>query len=143
MKIIEWNCQGGFRGKYAKILALNTDILIVPECENEAKLKFGKLTPAPFDFFWYGENENKGIGIFSYSNYKSELLKEFNPKFRYIIPLKVTSINDSFILFAIWTMNDKENPKACYIGQVWLALQYYSRLLNQNSILWYNRLGRC
>ena len=136
MKIIEWNSQGAFRKKNEKILSLNPDILIIPECENEEKLKFGKLTPEPNDFFWYGDNPNKGIGIFSYSDYKFELLKEFNPKFRYIIPIKVTGKNTSFVLFAIWAMDNKENREARYIGQIWLAINYYSDLLlNDNTIL--------
>ena len=53
-----------FRKKNAQILKLNPDILIVPECENERRLQFGKLTPIPNDFLWYGDNENKGIGVF-------------------------------------------------------------------------------
>lgn len=136
MKIIEWNSQGAFRKKNEKILSLNPDILIIPECENEEKLKFGKLTPKPNDFFWYGDSPNKGIGIFSYSEFKFELLKEFNPRFRFIIPLKVTGDNYSFILFAIWAMDNKENSEEGYIGQIWLAINYYSSfLLNENTIL--------
>ena len=136
MKIIKWNSQGAFRKKNEKILSLNPDILIVSECENEDKLKFGKLTPKPNDFFWYGDSSNKGIGIFSYSDYQFELLKEFNPKYRYVIPLKVTGKNTSFVLFAIWAMDNKENREARYIGQIWLAINYYSDfLLNDNSIL--------
>lgn len=134
MKIISWNCQGAFRKKNEKILALQPDILIIPECESEDKLEFGKLTPEPTDFFWFSDGGNKGIGIFSYSDYKFALLKEFNPKFRYIIPLQVRNKEGSFLLFAVWAMNDKENPKARYIAQVWLALQHYSRLLNQSLI---------
>jgi exonuclease III len=134
MKMIEWNCQGAFRKKYGKVLALNPDILIVPECESGDKLEFGKLTPKPNDFFWYGDSENRGIGVFSYSDYTFEILKEFNPKFRYIIPLKASNTKFSFLLFAIWAMDNKENPDARYIAQVWLALQYYLRLLNLSSI---------
>lgn len=133
MKIIEWNCQGAFRKKNDKILALNPDILIVTECESEEKLEFGKLTEKPNDFFWYGE-KHKGIGVFSYCDYKIELLKEFNPKFRYIIPLKIYDKESSFLLFAIWAKDNIENPETGYITQVWLALDYYSRLLNLNSI---------
>lgn len=135
MKIIEWNCQGAFRKKNEQILKQNPDILIVLECENEERLQFGKLTPRPNDFFWYGDIPNKGIAVFAYSDYKFELLKEFNPKFKYIIPLKVTRENESFLLFAIWAKDDKQNPLASYIGQIWLAVNYYSRLFDYNSIL--------
>ena len=53
MRLIEWNCQGAFRKKNEQILTLNPDILVVPECENEEKLKFGKLTPKPNSFIWW------------------------------------------------------------------------------------------
>ncbi len=135
MKIIEWNSQGAFRKKNDRILSLEPDILVVSECESEAKLKFGDLTVKPNDFFWYGDSENKGIGVFSYSDYRFELLKSFNPRFRYIIPLKVTGNDHSFILFAIWAMDDKENPKARYIGQIWFAINYYSSLFSLPCII--------
>lgn len=136
MRIIEWNSQGAFRKKNEQILTLKPDILIIPECENKEKLKFGKLTPKPNDFFWYGDSPNKGIGIFSYSDYKFELLNEFNPKYRYIIPLKVSNSENSFILFAIWAMDNKEKTDARYIGQIWLAINYYSDfLINEKTIL--------
>jgi len=135
MRIIEWNCQGAFRKKNENIFSYNPDILIISECENENKLKFGKLTPKPSDFFWYGDNENKGIGIFSYSNYRFELMREFNPKFRYIIPLKVTNDKQSFLLFGIWAMGNKENHEARYIGQIWLAINYYTELFKNETIL--------
>jgi len=136
MKIIEWNCQGAFRKKNEQILSLKPDILIIPECENEEKLKFDKLTPKPNDFFWYGDSSNKGIGVFSYSDYKFEILNEFNPKYRYVIPLKVSNKQNSFILFAIWAMDNKEKKDARYIGQIWLAINYYSDfLINEKTIL--------
>jgi len=133
MRIIGWNCQGGFRGKTEKILALNPDIVVVPECENEEKLKFGSLTPKPNDFIWYGDTQNKGIGIFSYSDHKLELLKLYNPDFKYILPIKVTKDNRSFILLAIWTVPNNDNKEAKYIGQVKLALDYYKDILDNNN----------
>ena len=135
MKMIIWNCQGAFRKKNAEILSHKPDILIVPECESTAKLKFDKLTPQPFDCYWYGDNDNKGIGIFSYTDYKIELLKTFNPNFRYVIPLLVSNENNAFILLAIWAMNNEENPIARYIGQVWNAINYYQPLLAKYPVI--------
>jgi exonuclease III len=123
-----------FRKKNAAILKYNPDILIVSECENEEKLKFGDLTPAPTDFYWHGDNENKGIGIFSYSNYKLKKIRNFNPQFRYVIPMAITGQN-KFNLFAIWAMDNKENSRAGYIAQVWLAINYYKTKLGGDSIL--------
>lgn len=113
-----------FRKKNKAILKYRPDILIVAECENETKLKFGELTPIPNDFYWFGDNEHKGIGIFSYSDFGLKLFKNYNPEFRYVIPLTVKGENN-FNLFAIWAMNNKESPHARYIAQVWLAINYY------------------
>ena len=124
-----------FRQKNDAILKYKPDILIVPECENENKLKFGKLTPTPNDFFWYGNNENKGIGVFSYSDdYKFKINEEFNSNFRYIIPLSVYG-KKTFNLFAIWTMNTPQNLRNRYIAQLWKAVNHYDLLLKEDSIL--------
>jgi exodeoxyribonuclease-3 len=135
MKLIQWNCQGSFRTKNQRILSLKPDILLVAECECSEKLKFGKLTPEPNDHYWYGENTNKGICLFSYSDYKIELLDSHNSRFKYILPYKVSNTKEAFILFAIWAMNDKENWVARYIGQVWLAINYYTELFREPTIL--------
>lgn len=134
MKLITWNCQMAFRKKCQVILPLQPDILVVPECENGEKLQFGKLTPEPQDFFWYGDNPHKGIGIFAYADYRFELHASFNPDFRYVIPLKVKG-KQQFNLLAIWAMPNKQKHKQRYIGQVWSGLQYYKDLLNKETII--------
>jgi exodeoxyribonuclease-3 len=63
------------------------------------------------------------------------LLPIFNPEFKYILPFRVTGPNHSFNLFAIWAMNNKENYDARYIGQIWLAINYYIDLLDTSIIL--------
>lgn len=134
MKIIEWNCQGAFRNKNEQILSLSPDILIVLECESEDKLKFGKDTPTPNDFYWYSKGK-KGVGIFSYSDYKIKPLELFNSSFDYVIPLLIYNELNSFLVFAVWAMNDKENHLKRYIGQVWLAINFYKEIFNDNVII--------
>ena len=135
MKLITWNCQGALRKKANVILAHRPDILIVPESENPDKFNFSDSGPKPTSRFWYGDNSSKGIGIYSLSEYKIELLVMHNPEFRYVLPLKVTGRGNTFTLFAIWAMSNKENYEARYIGQVWRAINYYSQLLNTPTIL--------
>lgn len=135
MKLISWNCQGAFRKKVDIILMHKPDILIVQECECIDKLVFSSATQRPINFYWHGDNVHKGIGIFSYSDYKFELLELFNPEFRFILPFRVTGHGHTFTLFAIWAMNNKENREARYIGQIWLAINHYSDLLGKSTIL--------
>ena len=134
MRIIAWNCNMSFRKKNAAILKYNPDILIISECENEKKLQLGHMTPMPLDFYWHGDNENKGIGIFAYSNFKLRLFKNYNPQYRYVIPIKVKGETD-FNLYAIWAMDNKEHPSKRYIAQVWLAINYYKAHLKKKSVL--------
>ena len=135
MKLITWNCQGAFRKKADYILSLAPDILVIQECEHPDKLKFSSATPLPNAVYWHSDGGKKGLGLFSYSDYKFELLPEFNPQFRYILPFRVTGEGNSFTFFAIWAMDNKENRKARYIGQVWSAINHYESMLGSSTIL--------
>lgn len=135
MKLITWNCQGAFRKKADTILSYQPDILIVQECEHPDKIAFGSGIQLPNDSHWHGDSVHKGIAIYSYSDYRFELLPDFNPKFRYILPFRVIGNGQTFTLFAIWAMDNKENHDARYIGQVWLAINYYTTLLDCPIIL--------
>ena len=135
MRLITWNCQGAFRKKADFILALQPDILVIQECEHPDKLKFSAETLKPDSVYWYSDGGKKGIGIFSYSNYKFELLPEFNPEFRYVLPIQVPGNGQTFTLLAVWAMDNKEKREARYIGQVWLAINHYKDLLGSSTIL--------
>ena len=74
MKLITWNCQGAFRKKASAILTHHPDILVIQECEHPDKLVFDAGIPKPNDLYWHGEIAHKGIGIFTYSEYKVKLL---------------------------------------------------------------------
>lgn len=135
MKIITWNCNMVFRKKASLILTHKPDIAIIPECEHPGKLKFESGVPVPNDVFWFGNNQNKGLGVFSYSKYKFRLSDIHNPDFRIILPLIVTNKKQEFMLFAIWANNPLDKSYQ-YVGQVWKALNFYTELLrNKRTIL--------
>lgn len=126
MRIISWNCKMAFRNKSENILKYRPDIVIIPECENLGENNSKRI--------WIGDIKNKGLCIFSYSDYNLELHNSFNSEIKYAIPIKVTG-KESFYILAIWAMNDKTNVKNRYISQVWNAINYYKRLLNKNIII--------
>ncbi len=124
-----------YRNKASLILARKPDILIIPECEHPDKLKFKTGTPLPTDILWYGENPHKGLGLFSYSDYKFQLHTSHQPEFKTILPVTVTGGKINFTLFAIWANNPRDKGYE-YVGQVWKALQFYNELIrNRNTIL--------
>ena len=134
MRIITWNCNMAFRKKANIILSYKPDILIVQECEHPEKLTFKEDRPKATDTLWFGTNQNKGLGIFSYSDYRFKLLASHKPEIKMIIPIEVTGGGFDFKLFAIWA-NNPTDPEGQYIEQVWKAIHYYDKLLTNNPIL--------
>jgi len=124
-----------FRKKASLLLAHKPDIVIIPECENPDKLKFDDGIPTPNDIFWFGNNQNKGLGVLSYSNYKFQLDETHNPDYRIVLPLTATNKKFSFTLFAIWANNPQDKGFE-YVGQIWKALNFYDGLLkNKRTML--------
>ncbi len=123
-----------FRKKAEFILTHKPDILIVPECEHPDKLKFNSETLKPNDILWFGTNQNKGLGVFSYSQYKFDLLDIHNTELKTILPISVTGGEFDFLLFAIWAYNP-EDRAFNYIGQIWKAIHYYENLLKGNPVI--------
>ena len=113
-----------FRAKADKIVALNPDILIIPECESPEKLIFSPSLKKPNDFIWFGKNQHKGLGIFCYSDYKIKVEEWHNPDFRMIVPINFKNEKEEFTLFAIWA-NNPEDKNSQYVGQIWKAINYY------------------
>ncbi len=108
MKIITWNCNMAFRKKADIILTHQPDILIVPECEHPDKLFFKHDTPKPTDTLWFGQNLNKGLGVFSYCDFRFKILDAHNNSFKMVIPIAVFGGQFNFNLFAIWANNPKD-----------------------------------
>ena len=134
MKIIAWNCNMAFRKKARFILKHKPDILIVPECEHPDKLLFPAGTAKPADTLWFGKNKNKGLGIFSYSDFRFTVPGNHNQDFKMIIPIAVTGSQFDFTLFAVWANNPSDRD-GHYIEQVWKAIHYYDGLLKDTKTI--------
>jgi exonuclease III len=134
MKIITWNCNMAFRKKADIILAYKPDILIIPECEHPDKLVFKDGTRRPADVLWFGKNLNKGLAIFSYSEFRFKVLKTHNEDLKMIIPIEVSGKTQRFNLFAIWANNPKD-PDGQYVTQVWKAIHHYDAELTKSQTI--------
>ena len=98
MKIVSWNCRGAFREKFSVIQEENADIYVVQECENPQKYQ-KQFSEFLSNYVWYGENDNKGLGVFARSDIKIELNDWPFYCLRHFISMK---INDSFDLVGVW-----------------------------------------
>jgi endonuclease/exonuclease/phosphatase family metal-dependent hydrolase len=136
-KIVSWNCRFGFdKNKVEYIKKYLADIYIIQECTKD-DIEF--LKDVHKYCMWYGDNIDSkyGIGIFS-NDFKMELLQDFNPDFRFVIPFKIYDENNEFYIFVVWTKDkDKNNKKIEYTEQTWNAINYknYEEILSGNVIL--------
>ena len=123
-----------FRKKAAVILQHQPDILVVQECEHPDKLKFASGIPQPTDLLWFGDNKNKGLGIFSYGKLQLKQHKLYNPQLKIIAPVKVYDAESSFLLYAIWANNpaDKDGQ---YVTQIWKALAHYKTIIRKQKTI--------
>jgi exodeoxyribonuclease-3 len=94
-----------FRKKTEVILRYQPHILIVPECECPDRCSFSPEVPQPTDRLWYGTNRHKGLGIFSYGDFRFTEHGCHHPDFKMVVPISVTGGRTALNLFAIWANN--------------------------------------
>jgi exonuclease III len=133
MRLVTWNCNGAYRKKAAVIAAYKPDLAVIQECESLEKLKFVNGMPPPSAGLWFGDNSNRGLGVFSYTGLNFELHRSYDDSIRYCVPLKVSG-HSNFNLIAIWAMGHAD-PALSYIGQVFQALAVYQDFIEQAETL--------
>jgi exonuclease III len=131
MKIVTWNCNGAFRKKYQEIEKLNADIYVIQECENPENTK-GEYKNWADRFEWYGDNKNKGLGIFAHKGAEIQRLDWQDNGLQLFLPVRV---NDQFNLVAAWT-KQANSPTFRYIGQLWKYLELHKdKMAACNTVL--------
>jgi exonuclease III len=134
MKIITWNCNMAFRKKAAAILAMEPDILVIPECESTVKLVFDEGLKQPSSALWFGDNLHKGLAVLAYNGLELKLIGKGNPAIKTVAPIAVTGKDVELTLFAIWA-NNPQDPDGQYVTQVWKAIHHYKRLIKRERTL--------
>lgn len=98
LKIISWNCRGKFREKYPLLERLDADIFVIQECENPEKYK-QQFNNFYSNYVWYGEHDNRGLGIFAKPTIKMTLNNWKTYCLRHFVSV---NINNSFDLLGVW-----------------------------------------
>jgi len=136
MRIISWNCQGGYRNKIDKILDLSPDIAVIQECETLEKLRAFCKEKIQLKSFWFvGFYPLRGVGVFFYKDYQI-LSMESDISIEFIVPMKIMN-NFEFYLFAIWAMAPMGKDKGkSYTYQIEKTITKHEGILRNNlSIL--------
>ena len=111
---------------------MNPDIVVIPECENINRIDFGSFSDKISDSYWIGDNESKGLGIFTFNDFKIELYDNYNDKFKYILPLIISNNNNKYNLIGCWT---KITDDFEYIEQLGNSLLEYDSFINDNNVI--------
>lgn len=128
-RIATWNCNMAFRKKKYRILNHDPDILVIQECENPEKT--GEWSEFS-DWQWVGDNEDKGLGVFCRNGIKIDRTIENDSNSRFVLPVETTGSVD---VFGVWAMNDEDEPRRRYIGQVYTSLQHYKDFVDENTVV--------
>lgn len=127
MRLATWNCNQAFRRKQHQFLDLDPDIAIVQECENPAERgDWSAFT----DWRWTGDSSHKGLSVFVRDGISIVGTNEI-AKADHFLHVETDSVD----ILAVWAMNNRENPRQRYIGQVQAVLENYPALVDENTIV--------
>lgn len=130
MRLVTWNCNGGFRRKLEQADALNADILVIQECEDPLSSTAAYRDWAG-EYLWSGSSKNKGIGIFAKNGLRLDAL---NWDARNLAQFLAARVDDRFDILAVWTQNSRPSSLG-YIGQFWQYLQIHRRSLHADTVI--------
>lgn len=107
MKILSYNINKCTQEKIDKVLAMNADIMVLPECARYDEIKL----PQGFSMEWIGDNAVswKGLGVIWRTQHEVIIAPWYNCEHKYILPLIV---DRRFLLFATWptkVLNGKQS----------------------------------
>jgi len=126
MRLITWNCKGGFQRKHAAIASWRPDVLVVPEAARFGGVPQLADGPRVSSAYWIGENPRKGLGILSYGDFTLTVDPAYDDTIKWIIPLRVSGPR-TFLLLAVWTVKDHDT--GYYITQLMRAVEQYRHML--------------
>ncbi len=127
-----------FRHKLHEIFTLKPDILVIPESENIERSGLPKKDyPELSDSKWIGDNQSKGLSIFTFNDFKIDLFENYSNNYKYILPVTVSRKNESYRVIGVWTKKIEEKKKGHnnYIRQAYLSLIEYESFLDYENII--------
>ncbi len=127
-----------FREDLQRVFPLKPDVLVISECENLDRLGLPREDlPEPSDSFWIGDNQSKGLGVFTFNDYKLKLYEKYSDEFKYLLPLVLSNDEEEFNLMGVWTkkVGDKKKGHNNYIRQVYLANIAYQEFLSHENVI--------
>jgi len=124
MRIVTWNCRGGFHRKVEALLALQPDVAIVQECAPPGKWL---ASCAGWSAIWHGANSPIGVGILTREQWTLTLGAPLTDEIRCFLPAYTVG-EFPFSVLGCWTKQGRPGQRS-YVGQLALALDHYADFL--------------
>jgi exodeoxyribonuclease-3 len=128
VRIVAWNCGGGFHAKAGVLAALAPDIAIVAECAEPAVALAKTTGVRPSGALWAGEPGRKGLAVFAFGSYRIEPGGAADPSITWALPVRVAGPR-RFNLLALWANHGKRLPRIAEPGPGLTAIRAFDRFL--------------
>lgn len=125
MKFFSYNISWSKQSKIDWLFThKDVDAFIVPECGNSENI----VVPDSYQFYWTGNYETKGLGVFVSKEHKQEIPSWVNPNLNFAIPV---IIDDEWLLLAVWPTKVKGGTNDSYIDILLEILECYKEYILQ------------
>ena len=89
MRLITWNCQGGFHRKAEAIETLQPHLAIIQERECPDRLRSRTTASRARPIVWCGDSPTKGLAVISFTDAQLEVDRAHDSSLKHLLPVVV------------------------------------------------------
>lgn len=133
MRIATWNCNGRFRDKVGRALALDCDITLIQEAEDPHYYRDQLTGP----WAWTDAGWGKGVLAFVKSGWSLQRHPDApaQPSFKHVVPLDAVAPDGSHLaVWAVWCM-DADNKADAWVAQLHHGLDAMQYLITSPVVI--------
>jgi exonuclease III len=135
-RLVTWNCNMGFHRKVRNLMALEPDVLVLPECAAPEVLRVKAPEFSYSACEWSGINKDKGLGVFAFNGLGLRRHESWTSELQHFLPLEVRG-DVSVNLLAVWAFGKgakgatvTPNPRTTL-----QALEHYTPFLQASTAI--------
>lgn len=133
IRIVTWNCNMALHKKFEPLMSLKPDVAVIQECAEITSDSANKQGMPCANIQWIGHQKKKGLGVFSFGDFRIQKHESFSSNFHLFLPI-IVSGPVSLNLMAVWAYNHRV-PVSCPNGSggPFDAFVYYHSFLSARS----------
>jgi hypothetical protein len=119
MRVVSWNCNGGFRKKAPAVLALEPDLLVIQEITESDAAAVNCRTS-----HWIGPDRGKGMAVFNFTDRPSTIDAAYAGSLPWFMPVDW----NGFAILAAWACVISNSRR--YVRLIHEAVDHYQPVLS-------------